>query len=577
MEALARSGRQASALSAYATVRARLAEDLGTSPSEETETLHTAILLGELAGIRREPGARWPPPGRPARADRHHRLAGRPGRPGPNRAGSVRRARGRSGHRQVAAPAALDGPAGRPGHRRRLGVVRRAGPGAAPPARPRRRGGAPPPGRRDGRCPGPGRGRPGSAPRPVVRTAGVMRGSSCSPIPGPAWPSSSPRCSPSSAARPSSSLWCSSSTTSTSPTPPRSPGSAQSARRLADTAVVTIVAGQRTEEGVSFPGATTLALGPLTLADTEALVGPDRAGTLHARSGGHPLFLVELAAADDGDALPATIKEAVAERCARAGPAAATLRAAAVMGPAIDLDLLAAVTATAPSTLLDHLEEGVRRRFLVEEGQAFVFAHALIREAMVSTVSAARAAFLHRQAGRALGARPHVDPLVVAHHARLGGDLEFASAMLVDAARLAVARFDQDEAMRSVGRGGLPGRHGRRPTGAGPGGVDDLATHAGRRRPRGGPPGGRRTRGAGDRRLVGPLPAALRGGPRPGRPGGRRSRRSGPPLRLPGPRGVGLPGLRRPPRRRGPTRGGARVGTGGGRRHGRGLARRGSG
>ena len=446
MEALARSGRQASALSAYATVRARLAEDLGTSPSEETETLHTAILVGELPA-----SAGSPAPGGPLPVD----LPGRTGIIGSLDAlvDLARTGRGQFG--------VLGGEAGIGKSRLlQLWTDRLAGRGTAVVSV---------------SCDELGRALPL---QPVLDAVEALlrRADETVDVLGPDAAVLGPLLGRSSGPRGDARLVMLT-----------DPGAGlalvfaalfavlrrqaeleplvlvvddvhladaatvawlgQSARRLADSRV-TIVAGQRTEEGVNFPGATTLALGPLTLADTEALVGPDRAGTLHARSGGHPLFLVELAAADDGDALPATIKEAVAERCARAGPAAATLRAAAVMGPAIDLDLLAAVTATPPSTLLDHLEEGVRRRFLVEEGQAFVFAHALIREAMVSTVSAARAAFLHRQAGRALGARPHVDPLVVAHHARLGGDLEFASAMLVDAARLAVARFDQDEAMR---------------------------------------------------------------------------------------------------------------------------------
>ena len=39
-------GRPASALAAYAATRARLAEDLGVSPSPDTEALHQRILIG---------------------------------------------------------------------------------------------------------------------------------------------------------------------------------------------------------------------------------------------------------------------------------------------------------------------------------------------------------------------------------------------------------------------------------------------------------------------------------------------------------------------------------------------------
>ena len=221
----------------------------------------------------------------------------------------------------------------------------------------------------------------------------------------------------------------------------------QAVRRLADSRVA-VIAARRAEEGVPLPGVTTIVLGPLDLDAAVAIVGPDRAAQLHTRSAGHPLFLVELAAADADSELPVSIRRAVEERCARSGAAAATLRAAAVIGPEIDLDLLAAATATAPGELLDHLEEGMRRRFLVEQGPRFAFAHALVREALACAVGASRTAYIHRAAARALAARPSADPLAVARHARLGGELAEASAMLVTAARLAVARFDQEEALR---------------------------------------------------------------------------------------------------------------------------------
>jgi len=221
----------------------------------------------------------------------------------------------------------------------------------------------------------------------------------------------------------------------------------QAARRLVEARVV-VVAARRAEEAVPLRGVVTIPLGLLDLDAVAAMVGPDRASELHLRSGGHPLFLVELAAAGADGELPSSIRDAVEERCARAGPAAATLRAAAVMGPVVDLDLLADVTAAAPGVVLDHLEEGVRRRFLVEEGAAFVFAHTLVREALASTVGASRAAYIHREAARALVARGGADPLAVARHARLGGELARASAMLVAAARMAVGRFDQEEALR---------------------------------------------------------------------------------------------------------------------------------
>jgi DNA-binding SARP family transcriptional activator len=222
------------------------------------------------------------------------------------------------------------------------------------------------------------------------------------------------------------------------------------ARRRSDLRLV-VVAARRPEEGLALPATGTIALGPLDLDAAEAVVGPERAAALHARSGGHPLFLVELAAAEGAEELPASIREAVAARCDRAGAsAAATLRTAAVIGGEVDLDLLAGVLRLPPVDLLDHLEEGVRRRLLVESGSAFVFRHELMREALAAGTSASRRALVHREAGRVLAARPYPDPLAVAYHSRLGGDDERAAAALCEAARLASERHDHAEAERRL-------------------------------------------------------------------------------------------------------------------------------
>ncbi len=53
-----------------------------------------------------------------------------------------------------------------------------------------------------------------------------------------------------------------------------------------------------------------------------------------------------------------------------------------------------------------------------------------------------RAALLHRQAGRVLARRPYVDPVIVAHHARLGGDLVLAVPLAAERRTRAAERFD---------------------------------------------------------------------------------------------------------------------------------------
>ena len=189
--------------------------------------------------------------------------------------------------------------------------------------------------------------------------------------------------------------------------------------QLAD-APVLVVASVRSEERVRLPGADVIVLEPLDLSAASDIVGPARAPELWARSNGNPLLLTELAAWEPtmtgaANDLPDSLRRSVEDRCARAGEAAATLRTAAVIGPAVDLGLLAGVTGTDPATLLDHLEEGVQRRFLDERGPHFVFAHALVREILASSVGASRTAFIHRQAARALARRSGAITLLVSH------------------------------------------------------------------------------------------------------------------------------------------------------------------
>lgn len=212
-----------------------------------------------------------------------------------------------------------------------------------------------------------------------------------------------------------------------------------------------VVVSRRPEEGLDPSPSTTLVLGPLDLAASAAIVGDERAVELHARAGGNPLFLMELAEADPADELPPSLQEGIAARCRRAGPAGPTLVAAAVVGDDVDIDVLGAVLRLPPVELLDHLEEGVRRRFLVERGGRFVFDHELVRQALAGGAGAGRRALVHREAARALAARSDRDPLAVAHHARLGGDNALAASALAQAAALAAARFDSERAEGLLG------------------------------------------------------------------------------------------------------------------------------
>jgi DNA-binding SARP family transcriptional activator/tetratricopeptide (TPR) repeat protein len=187
-------------------------------------------------------------------------------------------------------------------------------------------------------------------------------------------------------------------------------------------------------------------LGPLDRHAVAELVGSDRAVALYERSGGHPLLLAALAGAEAED-VPATLREAVASRVDGLGDdVAATLRVAAVLGPECDLDLLARVAGTPVVDVLAQLEAAAQAGLLVERGNGFAFRHQLFREALEAATGAARRALVHKVAARALAGRPNADALDVAIHARAGGDRALAASSFVVAAQAAAARFDVDAA-----------------------------------------------------------------------------------------------------------------------------------
>jgi tetratricopeptide (TPR) repeat protein len=207
-------------------------------------------------------------------------------------------------------------------------------------------------------------------------------------------------------------------------------------------APLVVLAAVRPGEGEPLPATAFIHLGGLDRDAAAELVGLGRVDELYARSKGHPLFLTELARHAAGTELPASLVESVATRCDELGPAGVLLRTAAVVGPDLDVDLLAAVLGRPALTLLDDAEQAVAKQLLVEADGMFRFRHELVREALAVSATAGRAALLHRPAGRVLSRRPGTDPLTVAGHARLGGDLALAARALREVSAQAVERFD---------------------------------------------------------------------------------------------------------------------------------------
>jgi DNA-binding SARP family transcriptional activator/tetratricopeptide (TPR) repeat protein len=206
-----------------------------------------------------------------------------------------------------------------------------------------------------------------------------------------------------------------------------------------------VLATSRPTSAHLLPDATVISLGPLDRAAAASLVGSDRVDELYERSNGNPLFLTQLAAHEAGE-LPPSIVENMRARLAPLGRAGASLRAAAVIGMTIDVDLIAAATDLSAVAVLDHLDLGVEASVLREQGTGLAFVHELVREAIAADMSAARRAYTHRQVAHVLLGRSKQDPISIAFHARLGGEADIAARALDDAASIAVGRHDLEQA-----------------------------------------------------------------------------------------------------------------------------------
>ena len=162
-----------------------------------------------------------------------------------------------------------------------------------------------------------------------------------------------------------------------------------------------VLATSRPTPARLLPDATVIPLGPLDREAAANLVGSDRIDELYERSNGNPLFLTQLAAHDAGE-LPPSIVENMRARLAPLGSAGASLRAAAVIGMTIDVDLIAAATDLSAVAVLDHLDLGVEASVLREQGTGLAFVHELVREAIAADMTAARRAYTHRQVAHVL-------------------------------------------------------------------------------------------------------------------------------------------------------------------------------
>ena len=203
---------------------------------------------------------------------------------------------------------------------------------------------------------------------------------------------------------------------------------------------------------------TTIDLGPLPSDDAralaEALIAANKtfAARCVERAAGNPLFLDQLLRhADESHAVavPGSIQSLVQERIDRLDPVdKAAVQAASVLGQRFVNAALAYLLDSA-----DYVAHRLVSQLLVRPQQAsgdvFLFAHALIRDAIYDTLLRSRRRELHRRAAEWYANR---DLVLRAEHLDRAEDPEAARAYLV-AARSQAAEYRQEAALQLVERG----------------------------------------------------------------------------------------------------------------------------
>jgi DNA-binding CsgD family transcriptional regulator len=217
---------------------------------------------------------------------------------------------------------------------------------------------------------------------------------------------------------------------------------------------------RRLAEGVRRSGsALVLELGPLAHGELTALLAagadaPPPAALTHAivaRSEGNPFFAEELLAAAGGESgeLPRGLREALLQRVDGLDrPTQSVLRLAAAAGRDVSYVLLRAVAGLTEHEVRESLRRAVEHGVLVSEQAtgSFRFRHALLAEAIYTTILPGEREELHARLAQELARSDAATPAELAPHWAAAGRSSEALAASVEAARQAEAVFGLAEA-----------------------------------------------------------------------------------------------------------------------------------
>jgi ATP/maltotriose-dependent transcriptional regulator MalT len=193
------------------------------------------------------------------------------------------------------------------------------------------------------------------------------------------------------------------------------------------------------------PAATRLDLEPLSIDAVRVMVGPRDIDPvrLHRLTRGNSFFVTEVVS-QDGQSLPATVRDAVLARAADLDAQARDLA-----------DLLACVPGSIPDVLLPALGVGIvplrtldAVGLLARDRRGVTFRHDICRLAIREAIPPGGEVALHRRMIAALETQPDPDPAVLAHHAHEAGDEERVRRYAARAGRVAAATGAHTEAAR---------------------------------------------------------------------------------------------------------------------------------
>lgn len=225
-------------------------------------------------------------------------------------------------------------------------------------------------------------------------------------------------------------------------------------------AVLRALRGMRRESHVEE-----LEIEPLSRDEVAALVGRDAKVDVEGvftASAGNPLYAIELARAQSAgvEHTPSTLLQLVRERVEQLPEHAAdVLRWGAVLGHAVDVERLEALSALQLDELMAALERLEHSALLRIDAtrlqQRYVFSHGVVREAVYDELSHPRRRLMHRRVAQLL--EPQTSDAAVAteiaHHAGLAGEALLGVRACIVAAKQSLRVFANGDAEALAKRG----------------------------------------------------------------------------------------------------------------------------